>query len=160
MGYTKRVGSRSLVAIGLLLIVAGLARGEGYMVLRYDDGSSQRVKLERPSETIRQIEFTNDRRGAGQDRWARSGIDVISASYGQNCGASYGNVTAHLASACEGKAVCEYVVDVNVLGDPAYGCAKNYIAEWRCLEDGSRASVTVTPEAGNGKKAVLRCPAR
>jgi hypothetical protein len=50
-------------------------------------------------------------------------VSVLSASYGANCGASAGNVTYALRSACEGRETCDYLVDVNTLGDPATGCA-------------------------------------
>ena len=59
-------------------------------------------------------------------------ISVVSGSYGTNCGASYGNVTSHLASSCNGKTSCTYVVNYRVIGDPCPYKNKIYIAEWRC----------------------------
>lgn len=59
-------------------------------------------------------------------------ISVVSGSFGTNCGASYGNVTSHLASSCNGKTSCTYVVDWSVIGDPCPYKNKSYIAEWRC----------------------------
>src|SRR5581483_1771071 len=50
-----------------------------------------------------------------------SGIRVLGATYGENCGAKRGNVTSFLGRACDGKDNCHYVVDVTKLGDPAGG---------------------------------------
>lgn len=58
-------------------------------------------------------------------------ISVVSGSFGTNCGASYGNVTSHLASSCNGKKSCTYTVNFRIIGDPCRG-NKSYIAEWRC----------------------------
>jgi hypothetical protein len=160
MNYFRGFVGGGLVVAAFFLILADLVCAERIMILRYNDGSSQTVRLERPSETIRQIEFSDGKKGPGHDRGWRSGIRVISGSYGQNCGARYENATDHLATVCDGKNVCEYVIDSNVIGDPAPGCLKNYIAEWQCGEDGPRVSVTVSPEAGSGKRALLRCPPR
>ena len=55
-----------------------------------------------------------------------SGIRVLGATYGANCGAKRGNVTSSLGRACDGKDNCHYVVDVTKLGDPAGGCAKDF----------------------------------
>ena len=87
-------------------------------------------------------------------------IRVVAASYGKNCGAPYGNVTDHLAATCNGRQVCEYTIMTDVLGDPAYGCRKDYVAEWQCGNNPERGSVAAGPEAGNGSRIVLRCPVR
>ncbi len=87
-------------------------------------------------------------------------IKVISATYGGNCGAPYGNVTSHLAGVCDRKESCEYVIDVRVLGDPAKGCPKEYVAEWQCGRDPQRSTVGVRAGAGLGEPIVLKCPIR
>jgi hypothetical protein len=130
------------------------------MVLRYSDGSTQRIKLERPSESIRQIEFLEGKRVSGRDDRGGDRIKVIAGTYGKNCRAPYGNATNHLAEICEGKATCEYVIDVTVLGDPAVGCAKDYFAEWQCGRDPERRTTSARPEAGGGTRIMLRCPSR
>ena len=160
MNDRKFFGMGGFVVFAFFLILADLAGAEQVMILRYDDGTSQTVRLERPSEAITQIEFSGGKRAPGPDRAWYPGIRVISGSYGSNCGARYGNATDHLAAVCDGKMICEYVIDSNVIGDPARGCLKSYIAEWRCGEDGPRMSVTIGPEAGTGRKALLRCPQR
>ncbi len=90
---------------------------------------------------------------------ATAGIQIISATYGGNCGVKQGNVTSHIASQCNGKKQCDYTVDHKVIGDPAYGCAKTYTVEYRCNNNPNRLHQSLSPEAGWGNKAVkLRCP--
>ena len=84
-------------------------------------------------------------------------IEVLSGTYGANCGQGEGNRTNHLAAACNGKGKCDYKVDVTVLGDPAGGCAKNYIAKWRCGRDPKVRTFEVAPEAGHLRIAALSC---
>jgi hypothetical protein len=84
------------------------------------------------------------------------GINVIAGTYGGNCGQPRGNVTADLAAACNGRATCAYTVDHNVIGDPAYGCAKDYVAEWACSGSGG-GTVSAPAEAGYGSQVTLAC---
>jgi hypothetical protein len=130
------------------------------MVLRYADGSIQRIKLDKPSDSIRQIEFLEGGRMSGRDDWRGDRIKVVAATYGGNCGAGYGNVTTQIAEICDGEAACEFVIDVRVLGDPAPNCRKDYSAEWQCGRDPQRGYARVDPEAGLGSKIVLRCPVK
>jgi hypothetical protein len=137
--------------------------GTGYadeLVLRYIDGSSQRVRLDRPADAIKSIEFIDARKPVGREEFSPMSIRVVAGTYGRNCGAVYGNATDHLASICDGRPACEYIVDVNALGDPARECAKDFVAEWRCGNSQERATVVASPEAGAGKRLLLRCPIR
>ena|SRR5579859_1015235 len=86
-------------------------------------------------------------------------IRVIAGTYGQNCGVPHGNKTSHLAKACNGRASCNYLIDYQVIGDPAYLCAKTYIAEWRCGNTSQIYMAEVSPEAGYGKTVTLSCTA-
>ena len=92
-----------------------------------------------------------------------SGIKVVAGTYGGNCGQPRGNKTEHLAKACNGRSQCVYTVDHKVIGDPAYGCVKNYVAEWQC---GSSPAVLravaggTNMEAGRGSKVTLSCVER
>jgi len=140
----------------LLLFPPVLMGADDFMVLRYSDGHTQNIRLERPSESIRQIEFQQRRGSYGRD----DRIRVIAATYGRNCGAPHGNATPHLAETCNGRAVCEYVVDHHVLGDPTPGCAKDYVVEWQCGRDPERHTRVIRPEAGGGTRIILRCPSR
>ncbi len=84
-------------------------------------------------------------------------INVISATYGGNCGVRRGNATSHIARHCNGRLTCQYTVNYRVIGDPAYGCEKDYIVKYRCGRSGIRTA-TLLPEAGWGNKSVtLRC---
>lgn len=82
-------------------------------------------------------------------------ITVLEATYGTNCGAPQGNQTYNLAHACNGLTYCEYAVNHRVIGDPAYGCAKEYHARWRCAPGDVRS--TTVPAEASGKPVTLRC---
>ncbi|WP_137885296.1 hypothetical protein [Pseudomonas sp. 2FE] len=85
-------------------------------------------------------------------------IVVISAVYGGNCGSPSG-VTQQLADACEGKQRCDYLVDHQVIGDPAFGCRKDYVYRWQCAGGEAYPPIqeqTVSPEA-SGQYASLWC---
>ena len=160
MSCLKGFVASTLVLAALVFSFTEVMAADDFMVLRFADGSTQRIKLERPSESIRQIEFLEGKRVSGRDDREAGHIRVIAATYGRNCGASYGNVTNHLAEICDGKATCEYVIDFRVIGDPATGCAKDYFAEWECGRDPERGVISASAEAGVGKRIVLRCPVR
>ncbi len=87
-------------------------------------------------------------------------INVISATYGSNCGVADGNVTDHIAKQCNGKPECQYTVDHNIIGDPAYGCAKTYTVRYRCRNNPQVYERSLDAEAGLGNKTVmLECSA-
>lgn len=89
---------------------------------------------------------------------ARAGaISVVSGTYGGNCGQATGNKTDALARTCNGRASCDYRVDHTVIGDPAPGCAKTYVAVWSCGGQTTQR-VTLSAEAGFGSTARLTCP--
>jgi hypothetical protein len=161
MNFLKCFVASGLVAVALLLVAPDIARTDDFMTLRYADGFTQKIRLERPSESIRQIEFSEDQRGGPRrgSEMVRSPIKVISGTYGRNCGAPYGNVTRDLAEVCDGRAVCDYTIDASILGDPAGGCYKDYFAEWQCGNNPQRGTISV-PAEGNGRRIELRCPLR
>jgi hypothetical protein len=86
-------------------------------------------------------------------------ITVVSGTYGGNCKAPAGNKTSFLAKACNGKTECSYKIDVSTIGDPAYGCAKTYVAEWRCGSSTAIHSASAPAEAGYGSVVKLACAA-
>jgi hypothetical protein len=53
---------------GMMFSVSDVIGADDFMVLRYGEGSTQRIKLERESESIRQIEFVEGRRPDRDDR--------------------------------------------------------------------------------------------
>ena len=79
-------------------------------------------------------------------------INIVSATYGQNCG-QQDNRTLWLGDLCNGKVSCESCpLDV---GDPAGGCAKDYVINYTC---GTTAKTYFgTPEAGFSKH-LISCP--
>ncbi len=86
-----------------------------------------------------------------------TGVAVAWATYGANCGASFGNATYDVGLACDGAATCWYTVDYRVLGDPAPGCAKTFTAQYRCPGSTVAHSVYVAAEAGIDKIATFNC---
>jgi hypothetical protein len=87
----------------------------------------------------------------------RGNIEVASATYGGNCGAPGGNDTTNVAAACEGKRDCVYRVDYHVIGDPTFGCAKDYVVQWRCHGSPDAHEARAAPEAGYGALVALDC---
>jgi hypothetical protein len=97
-------------------------------------------------------------------------IHVVAGTYGEVCKnfvpppgqtntVKFGNVTAALASACDkAKATCQFKVVVEQLGDPAPGCEKDFIANWRCGDNQNPSRFYLPPEA-NGRSVMLSCPA-
>jgi len=84
-------------------------------------------------------------------------IEILSGTYGGNCGAPKGNVTRHIASLCNGHNSCAYTVHHETIGDPAFGCEKTYTATYKCSGTGQVKTVFVNAEAGYGSIAHLNC---
>src|SRR5262249_47754508 len=84
-------------------------------------------------------------------------IHVVAGTYGANCAGfangkyraavGHGNVTGNLAAQCDGKSDCTYKVVWQTISDPAFGCAKDYVAEWRCDGDSTIHKASAGPEA-------------
>ncbi|KLU24909.1 hypothetical protein EOS_17570 [Caballeronia mineralivorans PML1(12)] len=83
-------------------------------------------------------------------------IQVVSGTYGQNCGAPWGNATLDLATQCDGRGTCSYVLNRTLTVDPAKNCPKDFLAEWRC-SDTEFHTAALSPEAGAGSTLVLSC---
>lgn len=84
-------------------------------------------------------------------------VNVLTAWYGQTCGAAHGNVTAHVKSRCDGRAFCQYVIDAGTLGDPAPGCAKNFVVLYAC-QGHTDVRLSQLPAEAHGRAIVLACP--
>ncbi|WP_217520162.1 hypothetical protein [Roseicyclus elongatus] len=82
-------------------------------------------------------------------------INVLSASYGVNCGAPQGNVTGHIAAQCNGQTSCDYRVDHTVIGDPAVGCRKTYQVSYECGDGVTRTAEA--PAEASGRSVALQC---
>lgn len=89
---------------------------------------------------------------------AQQGISVVAGTYGGNCRwISVGNATRALAAACSGKDECAFKVRKEQLGDPAPGCAKEFVAAWTCKGDRTIRSSSVPAESGLGSTLQLSC---
>jgi len=86
----------------------------------------------------------------------RGPVRVTSATYGASCGVPAGNVTQHVADTCNGRTVCDYPVQVRVLGDPAPNCRKNFVVTYYCGREGPFQS-SAPPEAGYGSRVAMLC---
>jgi hypothetical protein len=85
-------------------------------------------------------------------------VKIVSATYGGSCGAKAGNATADVLKYCRGRLACVYVVDVNRLGDPARGCAKDFTLDYACPDDQRQHTLKIPGEAGFRKLVNLVCP--
>jgi hypothetical protein len=94
--------------------------------------------------------------GVSRDE-GRAHLKVLRATYGANCGAPPGNATTAARRECDGRSTCHFVVNVQDLGDPAPGCAKEFEVEWQCDDTGDKGAVTVRAEAGFGSVALVTC---
>lgn len=138
-------------AVCLVLTSLAVSASASQLSIRYKDGSVQKVRLNAPSSQITQITFSESTEVS-----QRGTINVVAGTYGENCGATRGNKTSHLAAQCNGKKQCNYTINYTVIGDPAVGCGKEYIAEWRC-GSGEIRSTKAAAEAGFGSVVTLSC---
>ncbi|MDX2074219.1 MAG: hypothetical protein SFX19_07655 [Alphaproteobacteria bacterium] len=86
----------------------------------------------------------------------KSTIVIISATYGANVKAPTGNATDPMRRACNGHEKCTYKVDVNLLGDPMGGAAKDFVVEYECSYEMKPVKETIPAEAHN-HKILLDC---
>jgi hypothetical protein len=85
-------------------------------------------------------------------------IQVVSASYGSvSCHTPVGNVTGIVAAECDGEVSCNVYVDNSVFGDPAYGCAKDFTAQWTCGTGTALQTASHGPVVGEGYTVLLSC---
>ena len=96
-----------------------------------------------------------------------SGLIILQANYGENCARSAtassgrntyrpGNATEYVSNFCRGSKTCTFRVDVNLLSDPAKGCAKDFTVRYLCRQNGNLRTFHLASEA-NGKYATLQC---
>jgi hypothetical protein len=81
---------------------------------------------------------------------------VLTAWYGQSCGTAHGNVTSHVKASCDGKQVCNYAVNLLVVGDSAPGCRKNFIVLYAC-SDQTDARLAQRPGEASGSTVAISC---
>lgn len=83
-------------------------------------------------------------------------INIDAASYGNNCGTGYGNVTDVVASMCDGSPTCSFAEGNWYFGDPRYGCPKDFSVYYNC--GSGEKSAYSPPRAGEGYGVYLSCP--
>lgn len=96
---------------------------------------------------------------ATQDAITQPGISVVAGTYGGNCRwvSVRGNATRALAAACSGENECTFKLRMEQLGDPAPGCAKEFMAAWFCKGDRTIRSSSIPAERGIGSALQLSC---
>ena len=81
---------------------------------------------------------------------------MVQATYGGNCKAPPGNDRPP-AAVVRRQAACSYRVDYKVIGNPVFGCNKDYVAEWRCGTSDAVHRASLANEAPLGSSIELRC---
>ena len=107
-----------------------------------------------PDKTVNKLRNTAP---GTQNLEAPGGILVVEGSYGLNVGAPVGNATKYLEEKCNGLLLCEYVINYEVIGDPAPTRQKDYKAVWRCGIEKTLHERRVPPEAGYKTPLQLTC---
>lgn len=131
-----------------------------------DDGGARfpyaanRARLSEPNVRFSQASGPGGNSPTNQVVTPTSSITVTAATYGGNCGVQAGNMTAVLAKACNGRDRCDYRIDYKIIGDPARGCHKDFIAAWQCSGDQASHTARVAPEAGFGSVITASCGSR
>jgi hypothetical protein len=132
----------------------GYARASGwtwaYVDQTYVIGSNQVCQVAGSCGALRDVTCAAGQASGG------SAISVTNATYGANCGAPAGNATAALGTSCNGSPTCDYRVDHTVIGDPVFGCQKDFQVDWVC-GDGIAGHASVPPES-SGSTVHLSCP--
>ena len=60
-------------------------------------------------------------------------VEINSATYGQNCTKDKPNNALQIVAAfCLGKSTCKYTISHGDIGDPSFGCAKDFVATYGC----------------------------
>lgn len=84
-------------------------------------------------------------------------IKVVSGTYGRSCNAKVGNATQQLAKSCDGKSVCDHVIEPVALEGAPADCAKDFAVEWKCGSGSTVYAATLPATAGKNEKLHLAC---
>ncbi len=154
-GHAGRVGAS---IVGVLLMAAGLAmyfiEGDELRDALHDGAAQAFSRRSPPRAAAAQLESA----GADSARPAARPITVVAGSYGRNCGARAGNVTAVLARACDGRTQCSVALEAGAAEGARSGCDLDYSAEWKCGAGAAVYSAQVPAGAGPGARLTLACP--
>lgn len=74
-------------------------------------------------------------------------IDVVSATFGENCGVPHDNAVQWVRSACVGLKRCNFEFNWFLIGFPAPLCAKDFRIEWKCSARGPTQRTVIPPDA-------------
>ena len=99
----------------------------------------------------------------------RNGVNVIEATFGGTTVPIFnacpviapGNVTAAVHAACQGLKTCEFTVDLDILGDPAFGCWKSFEVIYQCAQNSNatrREWIDADPNGADNQSVTLTCP--
>lgn len=169
-----KIGRIGATIVGVILLSAGLAmhfneagvlRDKLLESMNPPQSASVRALGDTPETAMTRFAMATPGVTASTDKAVVSGktenhkltIKVISGSYGSNCGAKPGNVTAQVARSCDGQTLCEYKIDPAALDDPAPNCVKNFIAEWKCGTAETVYAVSMPAAAVRGEPLRLAC---
>jgi hypothetical protein len=92
----------------------------------------------------------------GSDTPAAQSIEVLSGTYGSNCGLPRGNLSRDLTRQCDGKQTCSYELGDRSGSEPVKQCRPDFLAEWRC-GNVELHTAALAPEAKSGDTLVLSC---
>ncbi len=83
-------------------------------------------------------------------------IEVLSGTYGSNCGLPQGNVSRDLMSRCDGNQTCSYELADRSRLAQVQRCRPDFVAEWRC-GDAEFHTAALASGAKPGDTLVLSC---
>ncbi len=86
---------------------------------------------------------------------AQAQLQILSASFGANCGVMQGNATNDVFNSCRDPNYCSYQVSLQRLGDPAYGCRKDFRVQYSCNR--MQPQEVYLPGPAEGQTAVISC---
>lgn len=94
---------------------------------------------------------------SGSRSYGTNTLNVISASYGDNCAPGlYGNQTLRVRAQCQNTSGCGFGVLRSEVGDPDPGCEKRYVVWYTC--DQMYLKVVDLKKEARGKYVALACP--
>ncbi|MEX3959208.1 hypothetical protein [Trinickia sp. EG282A] len=92
----------------------------------------------------------------GSNAPAAQSIEVLSGTYGSNCGLPRGNASRDLTRRCNGNETCSYELGDRLGSEPMKQCRPDFLAEWRC-GNAELHTAALAPEAKSGDTLVLSC---
>jgi hypothetical protein len=85
-------------------------------------------------------------------------VNIVSATYGGNCGAGFDNVLSDVSNFCDGWGHCKYIISERTIGDPARGCDKDFKATYSCSNNPTFDIGVQAQKEANGRYVSFDCP--